>query len=156
MSHWGASRAFSHGQRQPALRARFCVPCQAERPFRGRRCTVCKRAEPKVSKYGNVPVREVNADGTLGRLIHSKREARRWADLQWLEQAGQITQLRRQVEYRLVVNGLLVTTYRADFVYFDVAAGREVVEDSKGWPSETWPLKKRLMLALHGIEVLET
>lgn len=167
MGRWGQSRAFIRGG-VAALTVRFCVPCNAERAFRGRRCTWCKKAEPKASKYGNVPTRDVpKPDGTPGRLIHSRKEARRLGELRWLEKGGEIRNLQEQVRFPLEVNGLLITTYVADFVYEQRTARAlqlldaepewvRVVEDSKGYPNETYPLKKRLMLAVHGIEVLET
>lgn len=61
-------------------------------------------------------------------------------------------------------------TYTADFVYkktgrkFDVTIGdvrgvgyftETVVEDFKGFPNDRWPLKKAMMLYMHGIAVRE-
>ena len=142
MARWGAYRLRG---RQPTLRARLCVPCQSERPFRGLRCVVCGTKEPALSKFGNV--REGGYD--------SKGEKGRHEELLWLESQGVISGLvHHPPAYRLEVNGVLITTYRPDYTY--VQNGRLVVEDWKGWPSDTWPLKKRLMLAIHGIEVKET
>lgn len=62
--------------------------------------------------------------------------------------------MQRQVRFPLEVNGVLVCHYVADFVY--VEAGRRVVEDAKGFRTPIYKLKRRLMLALHNVEIRET
>lgn len=44
--------------------------------------------------------------------------------------------------------------YVADFVYKD-GHGRTVVEDAKGYRTDVYKLKKKLMLYVHGIEIME-
>lgn len=108
-------------------------------------------------KYGN---RKVPAsDG--GKPFDSAAEARRHAELQLLQRAGQITELQRQVRYLLVpsqrdADGKAVRPvhYVADFRYRD-AQGREVVEDVKGVATPVYRLKRALMLRLLGITVTE-
>ena len=58
------------------------------------------------------------------------------------------------MSFKLVVNGTLIARYRADFVY--IRGGRRVVEDAKGFRDRVYKLKRALMLACHGIEILET
>lgn len=89
-----------------------------------------------------------------GIKFHSKREATRHADLVLLEKAGEISDLQRQVKFRLVVNEIAICSYIADFTYQQ--AGKLIVEDSKGFKTEGYKLKAKLMLACHGIAVLET
>lgn len=89
-----------------------------------------------------------------GVAFPSKKEARRWSELLLLERAGKISQLTRQNSYDLVVNGMSVGRYVADFGYLE--AGVRVTEDSKGMLTPVYRLKKKLMLAIHGIEILET
>ena len=84
----------------------------------------------------------------------SQKEAQRYAELVLLERAGAIAQLRRQVPYALVVNGVHVCDYRPDFVYRE--GERLVCEDAKGMRTPVYLLKKRLMLACHGLEIKET
>jgi Protein of unknown function (DUF1064) len=99
------------------------------------------------SKYRNVPT-------VVGGIrVASKREARRWGELRLLERAGRISGLRRQVPFRLEINGQLVTTYVADFVYCE--AGAEIVEDSKGVRTAVYKLKAKLMRAVYGVEIRE-
>lgn len=93
----------------------------------------------------------------------SKREAARYKELKLLERAGQIRNLALQVPYDLVVNGQKVGRYVADFRYRRVSPPKSdwdyrhpVVEDVKGMKTPVYNLKKKLMKALHGIEILET
>jgi hypothetical protein len=44
--------------------------------------------------------------------------------------------------------------YYADFVYKD-ADGNVVVEDAKGMKTEAYKIKRKLMLWVHGIKVIE-
>jgi hypothetical protein len=80
----------------------------------------------------------------------SKREASRYLELKLLQQAGRISNLRRQVRYRLVIE----TTYVADFVYDE--KGEEIVEDVKGHRTREYLQKKRQMAKQHNIEIRET
>lgn len=86
----------------------------------------------------------------------SRREAKRYCQLRLLSQHGQIAALTLQPPYPLTVNGQLICTYVADFRYYDVHLSREVVEDSKGFRTREYQIKRKLMLALYGIEILET
>lgn len=120
-----------------------------------------------MSKYGAQPV------VIDGRRFASKREAARYQELRLLERAGQIVGLRCQVRYACEVNGQHVCDYVADFVYdewqetrlrhepggdYDGISRRRVtvVEDTKGVRTPVYRLKKRLLKAIHGIEILET
>lgn len=84
----------------------------------------------------------------------SAREASRYKELCLLLHSGAITNLELQPRYPLRVNGVLVCHYIADFRYTD-ADGREHVEDAKGVRTRTYILKRKLMLACHGIHVEE-
>jgi len=84
----------------------------------------------------------------------SAREAKRWGELTWLEAAGKIRDLERQVPFELRVKGVLICRYRADFVY--VENGERVVEDTKGFNTREYKMKRSLMLACHGITIRET
>lgn len=126
-----------------------------ERTGKIRTHRIDSRPEPKEankkggrrSKYGNI---KAEADGIT---FHSKAERGRWMDLRLMEKAGEISELQRQVRYPLEVNGLHVCDYIADMVY---EKNGLVVEDVKGYKTEIYRLKKKLMLAVHGIEIKET
>lgn len=92
-----------------------------------------------------------------GIRFDSLREARRYQELLLLEHAGQITGLRRQVRYDLVVNGVKIGRYTADFIYAE--NGNNVVEDVKSPATKKardYILRKKLMLALFDIAIKET
>jgi hypothetical protein len=91
-----------------------------------------------------------------GRTFDSKAESRRHSDLILQQRAGQISDLRLQVPFDLSVNGQKIAKYVADFTY--VEDGILVVEDvkSKATITPAYRLKKKLMKALHGIDIRET
>lgn len=106
-------------------------------------------------KYHNQPV-VVN-----GIKFDSRREARRYQELQLLLRAGEISQLEMQKKYTLIPAQKKPSggterpvTYTADFVYRD-KTGREIVEDSKGMKTQQYIIRRKLMLYIHGIEVKE-
>lgn len=84
----------------------------------------------------------------------SEGEAKRYRDLLLLERAGQIANLRRQVKFPFVFNGQEICTYVADFVYEE--GGRQVVEDFKGFRTEMYKLKRKMMRVFYGVQILET
>ena len=90
----------------------------------------------------------------------SKREYERWCELKLLQRAGKIRELRGQVRYNLVpaqynkIRNERPVDYIADFVYLQ--NGRTVVEDVKGKRTPEYIIKRKLMLYLRGISVLET
>ncbi len=122
-------------------------------------------------KYGNAKS-EVD-----GELFDSRKEARRYIELQWLLKAGTIKDLRRQVRFLLIPAqrepdiigprggrkpGKLIekeVAYMADFVYTDTETGETVVEDVKGYKGggayAVFSLKRKLMLHVHGIRIRE-
>lgn len=109
-------------------------------------------------------------------LIHdSIKELRRWKELQLLERAGKIKDLKRQAKFVLIPaqreqgtfgkrggikQGKLIErelSYIADFVYTE--NGKMVVEDAKGYKGGTvyalFVIKRKLMLYIHKIQVRE-
>ena len=109
-----------------------------------------------------------------GISFQSMKEARRWRELKLMESAGMIHGLTRQKKYVLIpaqrepdtegkrggkVKGKLLErecAYYADFTYYD-KDGREVVEDVKSPATRTeqYKIKKKLMLYVHGIQIVE-
>ena len=104
-----------------------------------------------MSKYGN---RKLKAPD--GQVFDSVKEFHRWGMLRLLERAGRISDLKRQVKYELIPkqDGERACTYIADFTYYQ--DGKLVVEDCKGYKTEVFRLKKKLMLWVHGIRIHET
>lgn len=89
-----------------------------------------------------------------GIKFDSKAEARRYSVLKILEKAGEISSLELQPKYDLVINGTKVGFYKADFRY--VRDGELIVEDVKGMKTPIYNLKKKMIKAIYGIDILET
>ena len=120
-----------------------------------------------MSKYHS---RKVQLDG---QTFDSVKECSRWKELQLLERAGEIRDLKRQVKFTLIPtkreycseiggNGRFkkgkviehACTYIADFTYI-TKAGRYVVEDVKGVRTDVYVIKRKLMLDKYGIRIKE-
>jgi hypothetical protein len=84
------------------------------------------------------------------------KQARRYEELKLLVRGGTITDLQidnEQTTFRLEVNGQLICKYRADATYRE--NGEFVVEDTKGFRTEGYILKRKLMQACLGIKIRE-
>lgn len=106
------------------------------------------------SKYRS---RKVTRDGMT---FDSQKEYRRFCELRLLERAGEVTDLQRQVKFELIpsqrIGGKVVEracAYVADFVYME--NGKKVVEDTKGFKTTDYIIKRKLMLWVHGIKIKE-
>ena len=119
------------------------------------------------SKYGNKKAK------AKGRVFDSRTERGRYYTLQTMEKAGEISDLRLQVPFEIIpaiyetvevqlktktkqVQKLVqrASHYVADFVYKD-KDGNMVVEDSKGFRTPEYLLKKKMMRAFLGITIKE-
>lgn len=116
----------------------------------------------KTGKPGSVtaslPVTKRNKHGAVkkdidGLTFASTGEAWHYASLRLRAQTHEITELRMQVPFSLDVNGVHICEYIADFTYMH--GGVFVVEDFKGYKTRLYELKKKLMLACHGIAINE-
>jgi hypothetical protein len=96
-----------------------------------------------VSKYRSKPT---VVDGVR---FASKREATRYGQLKLLQKANEIRDLELQPRFPLKVNGELVTTYVADFGYRESKNGNWVVEDTKGFRTDAYKIKAKLLKALN-------
>ena len=106
--------------------------------------------DKKLPRVRNVKRKMVN-----GIEFDSTREARRYQDLALMQTAGQIVNLRRQVPFEIRVNQVYICSWLADFTY-TTADGCKIVEDSKGFKTEIFKLKCRLVEAQYGIRILVT
>ncbi|MBK8467712.1 MAG: DUF1064 domain-containing protein [Chloracidobacterium sp.] len=89
-----------------------------------------------------------------GFVFDSEAEARRYSELLILEKAGEIKSLCLQPVFTLIVNGERVGKYIADFKYL-TAKGETVVEDVKGVKTPVYRLKKKLVKAIYGFDIVE-
>ncbi len=108
------------------------------------------------SKYRNV---KTVVDGIR---FDSKKEARRYQELKLLEKAGEISHLELQPIVHVVIGGVKLVfdsgrrvTYKCDFRYFDERCKRYILEDTKGFRTHTYKLKKAMVRAM-GIEIVES
>jgi hypothetical protein len=90
-----------------------------------------------------------------GISFDSKKEAARYQELLLLERAGQIENLEIQPRLDLVVNNCKIGFYKGDFRYKDLATGNSVLEDVKGMKTPVYNLKRKLVKALYGIDIVE-
>lgn len=92
-----------------------------------------------------------------GIVFDSKREMIRWQKLRFKEIAGLIHSLKRQVTYRIELNGHHFCKYTPDAEYI-TAEGRLVYEDVKSRGTAKDPayrLRKKAFEIYYGVEVSE-
>ena len=122
-------------------------------------------------KYHNKPTERVTASGAVLRF-DSQKEARRYDELSALERAGEIRELRMQVDFTLqeaYTDGegrrVRAIRYRADFTYVRVKEtigeytfrDQLVVEDVKSRATRTkeYIMKRKLMKERFNIDIQE-
>jgi hypothetical protein len=108
-----------------------------------------------VSKYGNR-----QSAVSDGKVFSSVRERNRYEELRLLWKMGKITEPRCQPRYELIPkqDGERKVEYVADFAYADkdgAKIGALHVEDTKGFRTKDYVIKRKLMLWIHGIRVEE-
>ena len=122
----------------------------------------------KINKYHN------KATIVDGISFMSRKEARRYQELLLLQRAGVIQNLRMQERFVLIPSQYETferygakgqrlkdgtrllekeCVYIADFVYME--NGELVVEDTKGFKTKDYIIKRKLMLYTHGIRIKE-
>ena len=130
------------------------------------KCAAARVAgQARENKYHARAERVVLPDGSV-REFDSAKEARRFRELDMLQKAGEISDLRCQVPFVLIPAKVRADgsreracKYVADFVY--MKDGETVVEDVKGYtranslPYRLFVVKRKLMLWVHGIAVRE-
>lgn len=135
--------------------------------------TVWGKPKAKGSKYNAKKVKVGNIE------FDSQKEAKRYAELQFLLEQGKIKELEIQKEFVLiptqrepdvigkrggVKKGKVIeqsVKYVADFVYIDTETGETVVEDVKGFRDKAsagiakYIIKRKMMLYFYGIRIKE-
>lgn len=100
------------------------------------------------NKFGAV---KVSLDG---HTFDSRAEAAVYCELKLLQRGGHLTDLTVHPKYELVVEGVKIASYTADFSFRE--EGRTRVIDVKGKPTAArrdFKLVRSLMKAVHGIDV---
>lgn len=116
---------------------------------------------PHPAKYRNVKCE------WQGEKFDSRHEMEDWIALRARETAGEISQLKRQVEFplycpvytdgpagRVQVGNTVVWNYVADFTFKE--NGKLIVQDSKGMRTKEYKAKRRHLERQEGIEIRET
>ena len=94
-----------------------------------------------------------------GMKFASTGEARRYLDLLTMQKAGEISDLRTQVEFELIPSfecqgkRYRAMKYIADFTYYK--DGRMRVEDFKGMRTPEYMLKRKLFAYMRGMRIYE-
>jgi hypothetical protein len=101
-----------------------------------------------MAKYGN---RKTERDGYI---FDSKAEARHYDELRLRERAGEIHDLVLQPKFDITVNGKHICNYFSDFSYIEKDGSYRVV-DVKGVRTDVFILKRKLVAALYGIDIVE-
>lgn len=108
--------------------------------------------QDRKSKYGNIKT-EYN-----GTVFMSRKEARYAEQLDILKKASKdherVVSYEMQVPYKIIVNGKYICKYLADFRVLYADDHTEII-DVKGVRTNTYSLKKKLVEAIHGIEIRE-
>lgn len=99
-----------------------------------------------MTKYGAI---RTAIDGIV---FDSKAEAKHYAMLKLRIAAKEIHSLELQPAYPIVINGVKVCTVKLDFRYME--GGKHVVVDVKGMDTPVSRLKRKLLKAVHGVDVL--
>lgn len=116
----------------------------------------------KYRKYHN---KKTIVDGIQ---FDSMKEMHRYCELKLLCKLGKIRNLELQKEFELIPAQYEYTEnngkskkkcierackYKADFVY--EIDGKTIVEDTKGYKTVEYVIKRKLMLYIHGIKIIE-
>lgn len=98
-----------------------------------------------MNKYFN---KKVIVDGIK---FDSKKEAKRYTELKLLKKAGLIKELELQKKFEIqpkYTNNkgehIRAITYKTDFFYYDNKKEQYIVEDTKGYRTDVYKLKKKL------------
>ena len=98
--------------------------------------------------------RPVRADGLK---FDSIKESRYYDSLCALQMAGQIAAIDIHPRWKIIINGIHVTTYTADFKLYYSTGEIEVI-DVKSWITKRqndYIIRKKLMKAIYGIDIVE-
>lgn len=132
----------------PKARRRIRQALRAQPEATADESTDCIASPESNGKWRNV---RTTLDGIA---LASKREAKRTAELKIELLAGEITDLELQRRFRLDVNGVHICDYVADFVYR--RDGVQITEDAEGKATDLYRIKRALIRAIYGIDIIES
>jgi len=100
------------------------------------------------NKYGAI---KTEIDGIK---FDSKKEAERYGKLKMLKLAGEIIKFELQPRFDIKINGKFCGFYKADF-RITWKTGVVTIEDVKGMKTPVYSLKKKIIEAMYGINIIE-
>jgi len=123
-------------------------------------------AVKKKNKYGNLRGQGVTEKGRVyntirdGETFDSEKEANYYDRLKirlLAKEFKHILYKKRDLRFKLVVNDMLICTYEADFILVHWTGEREVIDVKSNITRQlpVYILKKKLMKALHNIDIVE-
>ena len=101
-----------------------------------------------MNKYRNI---KTVIDGIS---FDSKKEASQYCELKMRVKCGDLEKFDMQVPFPIIVEGIKICTYYADFVTYSKEGVREVL-DVKGVKTPVYQLKKKLIKAIYKIDIIE-
>lgn len=111
-----------------------------------------KQKKDKPSKYKN---KRIQYNGVW---YQSKKEAKYAINLDWKIKSGEIIRWERQVKFSIDVQSIHICNYYADFKVFYHGLNVRYI-DCKGYKKgvaySIFELKKKLVKACHGIDIIE-
>ena len=114
------------------------------------------RKAKKKPKYGNE-----KTGGKDGKEFDSKKEANFAQTLETLIRIGEVEKYDRQVRYDITINGKYIAFYKLDFLVHYTGGRKEYIDvkpfdikKNKFLTTPTFMLKKKLVEAIHGIEII--
>ncbi len=111
--------------------------------------------DQKQNKYKNTKVEY------KGIKFDSIKEMKHYQLLEYLQKIGEIKELKLQVPYELIpkykINNKTVrkTTYIADFTYITTKDDKLHIVDTKGFKTDVYRLKKKMVEYKYGVEIEE-
>lgn len=105
-------------------------------------------SKPKRSKYGAEPV------VIDGMRFHSKREGAYYSELKLREKAGEVSGIETQRKFGIIMAGVLIGNYLADFCFIDHSQDSRLrVIDVKGHDTPLSRFKRKCVEAFYQIQV---
>lgn len=92
-----------------------------------------------------------------GIKFQSQGEAYHWLGLKDQMNRGEFREVKRQVKFPLVVNGIEVANYVADFVTMDYSNCIQVIDYKSRFTATLalYQMKRKLMNAIYGVVIVE-
>lgn len=108
----------------------------------------------KTAKQGKYKSRGIYRDGLY---FHSTGEADYYELLKIRLAGGEIKAFKRQVKFKISINGQQITSYVADFVIELFDGSKQVLDYKSDFTRklETYQIKKKLLMALYNINIIE-